>query len=65
MRAMPPMAVVCPCQNSCHVAGETVAGSQVLTYGPRTASGAAGGRIGVAPRFPAAAAVAPCGTTAA
>src|SRR5580700_2289089 len=56
IRAMPPIAVVWPCQNSCQVAGETVAGSQVLTYGPRTTSGAAGGRIGVAARFPVAAA---------
>src|ERR1700722_18061379 len=50
IRAMPPIAVVWPCQNSCQVAGETVAGSQVLTYGPRTTSGAAGGRVGGAGR---------------
>ncbi|MBV9794758.1 MAG: hypothetical protein JO016_12550 [Actinobacteria bacterium] len=30
--------------------------SQVLTYGPRTASGGAGGRIGVAVSVPSAAA---------
>ena len=30
-RAMPPMAVVCPGQNSGQVAGRAVAGSQVLT----------------------------------
>src|SRR3984957_5187212 len=65
IRAMPPIAVVWPCQNSCQVAGETVAGSQVLTYGPRTTSGAAGGRIGVAARFPVAAAVSRLGVTAA
>ena len=31
MRARPPMAVVCPCQNSCHVPASAVAGSHVLT----------------------------------
>jgi hypothetical protein len=48
MRAMPPMAVTWPVQNCCQVPGSVVAGSQVLRYGLRTASGAAGGRIGVA-----------------
>src|ERR1700759_4449313 len=62
---MPPMAVVCPCQNCSQVAGSAVAGSQGLTYGLRTASGAAGGRIGVAARVPLAAAYPPAGGAAA
>jgi hypothetical protein len=39
---------MCPVQNCCQVPGSSVAGSHVLRYGPRTASGAAGGRIGSA-----------------
>jgi hypothetical protein len=59
------MAVVCPAQNSGQVAGSAVAGSQVLTYGLRTASGAAGGRIGVAASVPFAAAYPADGVAAA
>jgi hypothetical protein len=64
MRAMPPMAVMWPVQNCCHVPGSVVAGSQVLRYGPRTASGAAGGLMGLAARFPVAAAGPGDGATA-
>src|SRR6202035_1715676 len=43
---MPVSCVRRPSQNTGHVPGSTVLGSQVLTYGPRTTSGTAGGRIG-------------------
>ena len=46
MRIRPAIAVMCPVQNCGQEPGSSVAGSQVLRYGPRTASGAAGGLMG-------------------
>src|SRR5215510_1432839 len=45
---MPAISVGRPVQNVGHMPGSFVPGSQVLTYGPRTTSGTAGGRIGYA-----------------
>ncbi|MFZ0388201.1 MAG: hypothetical protein WAL22_21230, partial [Solirubrobacteraceae bacterium] len=53
---MPAIAVVSPFQNVCQVPGDTVEVCQVLRYGERTISGAAGGRIGVVLRSDRAAA---------
>jgi hypothetical protein len=47
IRAMPVIAVTWPFQNVGQVPGRLSAGSQVLRYGERTASGVAGGRIGL------------------
>src|ERR1700735_2215330 len=47
IRTRPAIAVVAPFQNVCQVPGDTVERCQVLRYGERTISGAAGGRIGV------------------
>ena len=56
IRTMPAIAVVSPFQNVCQVPGDTVERCQVLRYGERTISGAAGGRIGVVLRSDRAAA---------